>query len=141
MKRIDVVYSLITNVERDRILMVKNRDNGRWTLPGGKVEADETLEIAAAREAWEETGLKVNVHGIVAVNEYITEKDQEHIIFFTFAAEIGEGQEKIVMPDEIMEIAWIGIEEADRLMPYYKEGLSTIVRRNQSVTYFNEGRF
>src|SRR5258708_6747242 len=30
-----------------------------WTLPGGGVDADETPESAAMREALEETGLKV----------------------------------------------------------------------------------
>ncbi|WP_168928845.1 hypothetical protein [Paenibacillus dokdonensis] len=35
MHRIDVVYSLITNEAKTKVLMVKNKDNERWTLPGG----------------------------------------------------------------------------------------------------------
>jgi len=49
--------------ERDgRIAIVRDADKrslGGWTLPGGRVEAGETLEAAAVREAKEETGLTV----------------------------------------------------------------------------------
>ncbi len=141
MQRIDVVYSLITNDSKSKILMVKNKDNECWTLPGGAVEKNETLEVAAMREAKEETGLDVEIFGVVAVNEYMKEEKNEHVVFITFRAEISGGVETIIRPDEIIEIAWIDLEQADILMPYYKGGLSKIVNRDIEITYFNEGRF
>jgi len=140
MKRIDVVYSLITDQQREKILMVRNKDNGRWSLPGGAVEAGESLESAAIREAKEETGLDIKVFGIVALNEAYLEKQQEHALFFTFKAEIIGGMEEISRPEEITEIKWIDVDQSDELMPYYKEGLKEIVRRGNEITYFNEGR-
>lgn len=71
MIRVDVAYSLITDPTNSKILMVRNVDDSsdRWSLPGRAVERGEALDQAAIREAKEETGLDIKVHGIVAVNE------------------------------------------------------------------------
>lgn len=139
MKRINVVYTLITNDARTKILMVHNVDNGQWSLPGGAVEENETLEMAAIREVKEETGYDIKVHGIVAVNEAKLMLSNEHALFITFRAEIIGGIREISRPDEISEIEWIDIEEADERMPYYKDGLRNIVNSGIEITYFNEG--
>jgi len=42
-----------------RILLVRRSDDGRWCLPCGWVEPNESPEETAVRETWEETGLDV----------------------------------------------------------------------------------
>ncbi|WP_338543344.1 NUDIX hydrolase [Paenibacillus tundrae] len=139
MKRVDVVYSLITDQFKTKVLAVKNADRASWSPPGGAVDLNETLDQAAIREVKEETGLEVKVHGIVAINECKFEDINEHVIFYTFRAEIVGGEEQIIRPNEISEIAWLDIEQANELMPYYKGGFKKLIHGNESM-YFNEGR-
>jgi 8-oxo-dGTP diphosphatase len=51
----------------EKILLVKRRDVPVWVLPGGGIDAGETPEIAAIREAKEETGLDVTITRKVGV--------------------------------------------------------------------------
>lgn len=50
-----------------RILLTKRADNGQWCLPGGAVEAGESVAEACEREVLEETGLIVRVKRLVGV--------------------------------------------------------------------------
>ncbi|WP_418040930.1 NUDIX hydrolase [Paenibacillus xylanilyticus] len=139
MRRVDVAYALILDDTSSKILMVKNKGNASWSLPGGAVEKEETLDQAAIREAKEETGLDVKVQGVIAINECIFEKKQEHAIFFTFSAEVIGGRLELIRPHEISEIAWMDVDKADELMPYYKDGIRSLVEGNE-IPHYDQGR-
>jgi 8-oxo-dGTP diphosphatase len=65
------VGAFVFDVE-DRLLLVERGNPpsaGAWTVPGGKLEADETLAQAVAREVREETGLIVEVGALACVLE------------------------------------------------------------------------
>ncbi|MEU1176381.1 NUDIX domain-containing protein [Streptomyces sp. NPDC005820] len=47
------------------ILLQRRSDNGMWALPGGAMNIGESLPDCAARETLEETGIEVEVIGIV----------------------------------------------------------------------------
>ena len=41
-----------------RILLIERSDNGHWAMPAGAMELGESIADCAAREVWEETGLR-----------------------------------------------------------------------------------
>ena len=57
-------------VGKGSILLVKRRFDpykGLWAVPGGFVEQGETVEEAARREAFEETGVKIRIKKLLDV--------------------------------------------------------------------------
>ncbi|MBS2968154.1 NUDIX hydrolase [Metabacillus sp. KIGAM252] len=136
MKRVDVVYSLICDERNERILMVKNSKRDDWSMPGGGVEKGETLTLAAQREAFEETGLTVQIGNLLSVNESFLENMDAHALFFTFKAEIRSGEIAIQDTATIDEIAWMDWETANRLMPYHPKGIKGLLK--SSIPYVLE---
>lgn len=60
------VSGLVFDAE-GRLLLIHNRDDARWAVPGGCIEPDESPEEAVAREMREEIGLEVEPESLVGV--------------------------------------------------------------------------
>ena len=50
-----------------RLLMIRRTDNGLYALPGGRHELGETMTETAVRETREETGITVEVDGLIGI--------------------------------------------------------------------------
>jgi ADP-ribose pyrophosphatase YjhB (NUDIX family) len=53
--------------ERGAILLVHKTDNDLWALPGGAMDVGESMADAVIREVTEETGIDVEVTGVVGI--------------------------------------------------------------------------
>lgn len=102
-----------------RVLLQRRADNGMWALPGGKMELGESLADCGVRETLEETGVRVEITGIVG-----TYTSPGHV----FAYDDGEVRQEfsicllgqplggdLQVSDESTDVAWFTPEETDAL--------------------------
>ncbi|MFG2994583.1 NUDIX domain-containing protein [Streptomyces sp. NPDC048257] len=102
-----------------RVLLQRRTDNGAWALPGGKMELGESIGDCAVRETLEETGIEVEVVGIVG-----TYTNPGHV----FAYDDGEVRQEFSIcllahptggnlrrSDESLEVGWFTPEATDDL--------------------------
>lgn len=60
--------AIIIRNENKEILLQARTDRNMWGLPGGCQELGEDLRETAIREAYEETGIKLNIEDLVLIN-------------------------------------------------------------------------
>ena len=112
----EAVAIVIFNENKD-ILFIHNRrytvGHLEWEIPAGKIEAGEKIEVAAEREAKEETGCELkNIKYLCSQNPCNGMSDA---IVHVFAAEVSS-ENKIQDTDEVSGKRWFTEEECLELL-------------------------
>ena len=114
----------------NRILMVRHDHPERtvWMVPGGSIEEGESSAQAAVREVFEETGLEIEIGGLIWHVEEVSERGQRFVNFFR--AKITGGELKLGTDPELAEseqvlggISFMTREEVAGLENLYPEFL------------------
>jgi 8-oxo-dGTP diphosphatase len=98
------------------ILLLRRKDNERWTMPGGALDFGESMTDCAIREVREETGLQIRITSLIGTytdpHILIAYSDGEVRQEFTlvYAAEIESGELKV--DQESKEAAWVPLSSA-----------------------------
>jgi ADP-ribose pyrophosphatase YjhB (NUDIX family) len=110
----------------DELLLVRERADGKWTLPGGWVEVGESPSEAAVREVREESGYETRAVKLLALydrDKHASTPHQWHIWKACFRCELVDGVQH-EPDDEIVEtgfFAYAQLPELDdmRIAPDY----------------------
>lgn len=65
-----------------KVWLVRHTYQGGWFLPGGGLNKNETLDEAAHREAWEETGAKLGTLTMMGAYSNFVEWKSDHTVVF-----------------------------------------------------------
>jgi 8-oxo-dGTP diphosphatase len=86
---------------------------GKWSIPGGHVEAGETLADAVERELREETGLSVRCGPLLGWVERIG--PGYHFVILDFTVEVSDDPAGVVAGSDAGAVAWVPLEEVPTL--------------------------
>ena len=95
----------------DKILMVqenKEGKKGKWNMPAGKLDDNESIIEAAIRETKEETNIDVDIKGLIAIQETVSSLGQLLILYFLGEYVSGEVKFDNV---EISDVKWMTEDE------------------------------
>lgn len=105
-----VAATIVLNEMRE-VLLVKRRNEpqrGMWCLPIGFAEMNETIEEAALRELWEETGIRGRVLRLLDTDSHVSGFYGD-LLIVTFEAAVEAGEPRA--GDDAEEVAYFSIDD------------------------------
>lgn len=99
-------------IDDERILLIRRGRGvavGRWSVPGGRVEAGELLAEATVRELHEETGLEGVCGPLVGVVERF--EDGAHHVILDHDVTLLDPTVDPVAGDDAAEVAWVPLAD------------------------------
>ncbi|KPV60226.1 ADP-ribose pyrophosphatase [Paenibacillus sp. A3] len=132
-ERLIVIAAGVFIYKDGKVLLQKRRDNHCWAMHGGGVEIGETVEEAAKRELWEETGLIANnleLLGVFSGEDRLytyPNGDEVYSIGIVYVCRDFSG-DFLSQTNETTELKWFTIDELpDDIFPPNKKPLKAFV--------------
>lgn len=134
------IPAAIAAVVRDGHVLLVRRANppdvGRWAFPGGKIDAGERIEEAAARELLEETGVRAEpLHVIDAVDVFDRDETgglRRHFILIAVLCRWQSGEP--VAGDDASEARWVPLDELDHNLLATSFGVAELAHKAAALS-------
>jgi len=100
----------------DEVLLVRERSDDRWALPGGWIDVGEPPSVAAAREVREEAGYDVTPTRVLAVwdkSKHVMRQDPFHIYKLVFDCTLDSGDARTSI--ETSAVGFFGVRTLPEL--------------------------
>ncbi|HTX91438.1 MAG TPA: NUDIX domain-containing protein [Anaerolineales bacterium] len=129
MAKFEVGVSAVIFDDQNRILLTHRRDIDLWDLPGGGMDAGELPTEAVAREAKEETGLKVEVERLLIVGVA-----PEQLLGFVYLCRPTGG--KMTTTDESDDVHFFAPNDLPAMLPPRKRAIiETVYQTPPGILY------
>jgi 8-oxo-dGTP diphosphatase len=111
----------------DQVLLLRRFNtgyaDGQYSVPAGHLDGGETVLAAAAREAQEETGLRIEADDI-AFSSVVHRKDGDERVDFFVHVRHWQGEPVNTEPDKCDELRWMNVNKLpDNVIPYVKKAI------------------
>uniref|UniRef100_A0A7C1T811 NUDIX domain-containing protein n=1 Tax=Agrobacterium albertimagni TaxID=147266 RepID=A0A7C1T811_9HYPH len=107
---------------------MKAPEAGHWNIVGGKVDHMERAEIAAHREAEEETGLTIGPIRYLGITEQLIEADRQHWISLLYVTDETSGDPQLTEPEKLSEIGWFDLDDLPQPLSVFTQTVLTYLR-------------
>jgi ADP-ribose pyrophosphatase YjhB (NUDIX family) len=125
--------AVIFDPNREKILLTRRMDNGCWCLPGGQMNAGESVAEACLREVLEETGLQVCLTKLIGIYsdpnrlvEYV-DGSRYHFVTLCFEAKVIDGELRLSNETTCINYFMLGeIEKMDLMGNHFQRIVDAI---------------
>jgi len=118
--------------QEGRVLFIRRRDNGKWAMPAGAMELDESIYGCVVREVWEESGLKVHAATLFAIwsapeiTSVVTHYgDPYQVISFIFRVDDWSGQ-LVTETEETIDAGFFAPDALPETPSHYRKTLAEL---------------
>lgn len=125
----------------DKVLLARRARGsgiGDWTIPGGFVERDETIEVAVQREVLEETGVRSEVDGLIAARNRITQNENSAYFIFLLRAQNETAKVDGFEIDQARFFTFSEIQTLDRLQPLSRLVVTKVLQGQTQLLVFHQ---
>jgi 8-oxo-dGTP pyrophosphatase MutT (NUDIX family)/phosphohistidine phosphatase SixA len=114
----DVLAAGAVVLRKDAVLLVHRPRYGDWSFPKGKLDRGELAPVAAVREVFEETGVRIRLGTPLGSQRYPSGARMKTVCYWHGRVVGDHSVDDYLVNDEIDQVAWVPLRKAKRQLSY-----------------------